>query len=101
MRTVCAPSWSARFGDRVRLLDTLGAVSVDRAGINASFQNLRRGTDALAAAGIVAGARRDVVVQDHLDDRPRAARRCGQAAARDVHRITVRLKAGHYVLRNP
>jgi aspartate kinase len=42
------------FGDRVRLLDTLGAVSVIGAGINASFQNLRRGTDALAAAGIVA-----------------------------------------------
>ena len=37
-------------------------------------------------------SRRDVVVQDHVDDRPRAARRCGQAAARDVHRITVRLK---------
>ena len=45
---------SARFGDQVRLLDTLGAVSVIGAGINASFQNLRRGTDALAAAGIVA-----------------------------------------------
>jgi aspartate kinase len=46
---------SQRFGDRVRLIDTLGAVSVIGAGINASFQNLRRGTDALAAAGIVAG----------------------------------------------
>ena len=44
-----------RFGDRVRLIDALGAVSVIGAGINASFQNLRRGTDALAAAGIVAG----------------------------------------------
>ena len=44
----------ARFGDKVRLLDTLGAVSAIGAGINASFQNLRRGTDALAAAGIVA-----------------------------------------------
>src|SRR4029077_7024088 len=44
---------STRFGDRVRLLDTLGAVSVIGAGINASFQNLRRGSDALAASGIV------------------------------------------------
>src|SRR5688572_7917274 len=46
---------SARFGERLRLLDGLGAVSVIGAGINASFQNLRRGTDALAAAGIVGG----------------------------------------------
>ena len=45
---------ATRFGDRVRLLDALGAVSVIGAGINASFQNLRRGTDALAAAGILA-----------------------------------------------
>ena len=43
-----------RFGDRVRLIDTLGAVSVIGAGINASFQNLRRGSDALAASGIIA-----------------------------------------------
>ena len=45
---------SKRFGDRVRLVDTLGAVSVIGAGINASFQNLRRGSEALAASGIVA-----------------------------------------------
>jgi aspartate kinase len=44
---------STRFGDRVRLTATLGAVSVIGAGINASFQNLRRGSDALAASGIV------------------------------------------------
>jgi aspartate kinase len=43
-----------RFGDRIRLIDTLGAVSVIGAGINASFQNLRRGSDALAGAGIAA-----------------------------------------------
>ena len=36
---------SARFGGQVRLLDTLGAVSAIGAGINASFQNLRRGTE--------------------------------------------------------
>jgi aspartate kinase len=44
-----------RLGDRVRLIDTLGAVSVIGAGINASFQNLRRGSEALAASGIAAG----------------------------------------------
>jgi aspartate kinase len=43
-----------RFGNRVRLVDTLGAVSVIGAGINASFENLRRGSEALAAAGITA-----------------------------------------------
>jgi aspartate kinase len=41
-----------QFGDAVRLADTLGAVSVVGAGINASFDNLRRGSDALTAAGI-------------------------------------------------
>jgi aspartate kinase len=46
---------SARFGGKVRLLDTLGAVSAIGSGINASFDNLRRGTAALAGAGIVAG----------------------------------------------
>ena len=46
----CAPSSPNAFGDRVRLIDTLGAVSVIGAGINASFQNLRRGSDALAGA---------------------------------------------------
>jgi len=45
---------SKRFGDGVRLIDMLGAVSVIGAGINASFQNLRRGSEALAASGIVA-----------------------------------------------
>jgi len=43
-----------RFGDRIRLIDTLGAVSVIGASINASFQNLRRGSDALAGARIAA-----------------------------------------------
>ncbi len=40
-----------RFGATCRSVDTLGAVSVVGAGINASFSNLRRGTDALADAG--------------------------------------------------
>jgi len=43
----------AAFGDAVRIADTRGAVSVVGAGINASFDNLRRGSTALAAAGIV------------------------------------------------
>jgi len=42
----------ARFGGQVTIADTLAAVSVVGAGINASFQNVRRGSDALAAAGI-------------------------------------------------
>ena len=42
----------ARFGRHVTIVDTLAAVSVVGAGINASFQNVRRGSDALAAAGI-------------------------------------------------
>jgi len=44
----------AQFGDAVRIADTLGAVSAIGAGINASFHNLRRGSDALASAGISA-----------------------------------------------
>jgi aspartate kinase len=43
---------SSRFGSAVTLADDLGAVSVIGAGINASFDNLRRGATALAAAGI-------------------------------------------------
>ena len=41
-----------RFGGRVRLVDDLGALSVVGAGINASFENLRRGTDALDSSGV-------------------------------------------------
>jgi aspartate kinase len=43
---------ASRFGDAAHLRDDLGAVSVVGAGINASFQNLRRGVVALDAAGI-------------------------------------------------
>jgi aspartate kinase len=39
----------ARFGAAVRIADTLGALSVVGAGINASFDNVRRGSAALAA----------------------------------------------------
>jgi aspartate kinase len=43
---------TARFGDRVTLADDLGALSVVGAGINQSFENVRRGGAALADAGI-------------------------------------------------
>jgi aspartate kinase len=41
-----------RFGSSCQISDSLGAVSVVGAGINASFDNVRRGSRALAAAGI-------------------------------------------------
>jgi aspartate kinase len=40
-----------RFGAAVRIADTLGAVSVVGTGINASFENVRRGSAALSASG--------------------------------------------------
>ena len=43
-----------RLGDRARIVDGLAAVSVIGAGINATYGNLRAGTDALARAGIAA-----------------------------------------------
>jgi aspartate kinase len=42
---------SDRFGNACRITDTLGAVSVVGAGINATFENVRRGTTALAEGG--------------------------------------------------
>jgi aspartate kinase len=42
----------ARFGTSARISDTLGALSVVGAGINASFENLRRGSDALTQTGV-------------------------------------------------
>jgi aspartate kinase len=41
-----------RFGDRVRLVDGLAAVSVVGAGINATYRNVRTGVDTLAARGV-------------------------------------------------
>jgi aspartate kinase len=43
---------AARFRANVNVIDTLGALSLIGAGINASFENLRRGSDALAAAAV-------------------------------------------------
>ena len=44
---------TARFGGAVRMTDELGALSVIGSGINASFDNLRRGSGALELAGLV------------------------------------------------
>jgi aspartate kinase len=41
-----------RFGDGWRLVESVGAVSVVGAGINASFQNVRRGTAVLVDLGV-------------------------------------------------
>jgi aspartate kinase len=41
-----------RFGERVRFVDGLAAVSAIGAGINGTYGNVRSGTDALAASGI-------------------------------------------------
>jgi aspartate kinase len=43
---------AARFGASVRISDTLGALSVVGAGINAAFDNVRRGSAALSAQGL-------------------------------------------------
>jgi aspartate kinase len=43
---------AARFGDALRISDSLGAISVVGAGINASFDNVRRGSTALHAHGV-------------------------------------------------
>src|SRR5687767_5101148 len=42
----------AAFGDQARLIDGLGALSVVGAGINASYENVRRGSRLLQDAGI-------------------------------------------------
>jgi aspartate kinase len=44
---------ATRFGGAVRLIDELGALSVVGGGINASFENLQRGSSALEQAGLV------------------------------------------------
>ena len=46
----------SRFGTGARLVDGIGAVSVIGAGINATYANVREGSDALAAAGVQATA---------------------------------------------
>jgi aspartate kinase len=43
---------AAQFGQSVHISDTLGAISVVGAGINASFDNVRRGSEVLTAQGM-------------------------------------------------
>jgi aspartate kinase len=47
---------AATFSGAIRIADTHGAVSVIGAGINASFENARRGTAAIANAGVAVDA---------------------------------------------
>jgi aspartate kinase len=70
---------TARFGDRVTLAGDLGAVSVVGAGINASFDNVRRGSQTLAAAnaaprGIATSSFRItwMIDRDRIEDAVRA-----------------------------
>jgi aspartate kinase len=44
---------TARFGDSVALVDGLGAVSVIGVGINATYENVRAGTVALASLNVL------------------------------------------------
>ena len=52
--SACREQLTQSFGDAVRLSDTLGAVSLIGAGINQTFENLRRCLSVLEAAGIEA-----------------------------------------------
>ncbi len=68
-----------RFGDSVRLVDGLAAVSAIGAGINTTWANVRRGTDALARLGLpVAGVTTSsfrvtwLVARDRTSDAVRA-----------------------------
>jgi aspartate kinase len=47
-------SLKSQFGDRLELVDDLGAVSAIGAGINATYANIRTGLTALQEAGIAA-----------------------------------------------
>jgi aspartate kinase len=49
--TALRDALTRRFGAEVRIADTVGAISVVGAGINASFDNVRRGSAALTASG--------------------------------------------------
>jgi aspartate kinase len=80
----------SRFGAAVRVVDHLGAVSAIGAGINASFDNLRGGSKALAASGI---APQQVATSSFritwMVDRPRL-----DEAVRLLHRLFVETNAG-------
>ena len=72
-------SLASRFGDTVRLIDGLGAVSAIGAGINATYANVRAGSAALRTAGVDPRAIATssfritwTVARDRLDDAVRA-----------------------------
>ncbi len=73
---------SSRFEGKARLVDGLGAVSAIGAGINASYANIRAGSDALAREGITSSSLATssfritwLVPRDRLDDATRALHR--------------------------
>ena len=76
---------SRQFGTAVCVIDTLGTVSAIGAGINASFDNVRRGSQALRDASIVtAGSSTSSLRISWLIDRPRL-----DDAVRVLHRTFV------------
>ena len=78
---------ASAFADNARLIDTLGAVSVVGAGINASYKNLRRGTACLTESGVQPqGVSTSSFRITWLVDRPRLddAVRCLHAALVNV-----------------
>jgi aspartate kinase len=69
-----------RFGDSVRLVDGIGAVSVIGAGINTNYRNLRAGSAALSANRIVGISTSSfritwLVPLEHVDDAVRSLHR--------------------------
>lgn len=73
---------ASRFGDRARLIDGLGAVSVIGAGINATYASVRAGSEALTGQGMpIAGLATSsfritwLVPRDRIDNAARALHR--------------------------
>ncbi len=78
---------AVRFGQSAKIDDAFGAVSVVGAGINASFENVRRGTRALQEAGVAAP---HIATSSFritwMIDRRRRLNDAVQAPPHDVHR---------------
>ena len=85
---------SAAFGDDARLVDGLGAISVVGAGINATYENVRRGAACLSDRSHRDVRPRDVIVPRDVAGQARAVRRRGAGPARDVHRAEDAVGAG-------
>jgi aspartate kinase len=80
---------ASAFGDAARLIDGLGAVSVVGAGINATYQNVRRGSGCLKEAGIESFGLATssfratwLVRRDHVDEAVRVLHRTFIEASR-------------------